>query len=750
MSIKKKVMVGFQDDSGCLVEISGSKTVAIIDTSHGIKKLEVPHDRLLNIHLAVIGYLNSIKFKKLSRITRYSIFLNMNQFFRFLESFKSDDQISFNILEEYLSYLRIETNKNRNGFSIYRKIKSLSFCFLWAYSNEKMFSSDQKYLFRKYHQYTPKIQKPQQNKQPGLSQIFSDCPYNDTEILDSLKKLCIWIINHESDQRDELLKLKNSNHFFEKIKNKSIYEKPIINSVLSRGDSDKSRELYGDLISILKNCKNPFFKERILQAVSHPFDDKVLTEEQQDFLLGHLLMSSRDGLPPKCRVYYLLNEKMSSTNCPFKLSKKGLNSFYISFRYFPLRNLLVPSDMEVFAMQLLLASEKMNPASIKELTLDDVVVFKKGIQFQHKKGRRPTSNQVNLTALHPIGSVLGKTYLRFFKNRESAEQYYNDSDRNKLLNYSVQSVGEGFLGMSRHSIESSKYFEKLLEENSFIRKKLIDYFEGEVKVLAPIFWLITKIQNNNYETMEEEKKFSSIRHKNRDKTFFREDFVSKKTISLSMSSVRQSAITSQDSKIFSNSREFTDPKVIAQLSNHSLSVHNEIYLDRSTAREKIDLDRQFSSRIGELMVSDSEKMRDLVNRTKVYDHNEALEELGLPRTDKSASENIAKKIDALGIDIDLMDSFNVNGMRIFLANKTTTALIIKYLEHIRTNFDDISNDDSPNLTKATLAARDYYYFSSILQKFPAYVRKEGEAYARSLSFKYAKLSDIAGTSNEKK
>ncbi len=749
MSIKKKVTVGFRDDSGGVVEISGSKTVAIMDTLYGIKKLEAPNEGLLTIHMAVIGYLNSIHFKKLSPSTRYSTFLIVTQFFTFLESFKNDDQVSFNILEEYLIYLRVKANENHSGFSIYRKINVLSGCFYWAYSNEKLFYSNQNNLFRKYHQHAPNVQKPESNKQPGLSQIFSDCPFNDTEMLDSLKKLCVWIINHESDLRDEILKLKNVNQLVEKIKRKSIYKKPMINSVLNNGDSDKSREFYGSLISSLKNCKNLVLKERILQAVYHPFDEKVLTEEQQNFLLEHLLMSSREGLSPKCRVNYLLSQKLSTPNCPFNLRKKGINSFYISFRYLPLRNLLVPSDMEMFAMQLLLASEKMNPASIKELTLDDVAVVKKGIQFQHKKDRRPTSNRANVTALHPLGSVLGKTYLRFLKNRESAEQYYNGSDRNKLLNFSVQAVREGFLGMSRHSIEGSKYFEKLLEENSFIRKKLINSFEGEVQVLDPIFWLITKIQNNNYEVMEEERNLSRIRHKNEGEKFSRTDFVSKKSISLSMSAVRQSAITSQDAKIFSNSGHFSDPQVIAQLSNHSLSVHNEIYLDRSTAKEKIGLDRQFTSRIGELMVSDSEKIRDLVNRTKVYDHNEALEELGLPRTDKSASEKLAKEIDALGIDIDLMDSFSINGMKIFLANKTTTALIIKYLEHIRTNFDEISIDDSPKLTKATLAARDYCYFSSILQKFPTDVRKEGEAYAKSLSFEYAKLSDIAGTSNEK-
>jgi hypothetical protein len=749
MSIKEEVTVGFHDDSGDLVEISGSNAVAIVDTEYGIRKLEAPNDGLLTIHMAVIGYLNSIHFKKLSPSTRYTILLHMTQFFTFLESFKSDDQISLNIVGEYLSYLRVKAYGNYSGYSIYKRINILSRCFLWAYSNEKSFTPDQKNLFRKYHLHVPNVQKPESNKQPGLSQIFLDCPYNDTEILDSLKKLCIWIINHESDLRDEFLKLKNVNQLVKKIKHKSIYEKPMINSVLNNDNSDKSRELYGSLISNLKNCKNLVLKERVLQAVDHPFDEKVLTEEHQNFLLDRLLMNSREGLSPKCKIHYLLNQKLSTPNYPFNLRKKGINSFYISFRYLPLRNLLVPSDMEMFAMQLLLASEKMNPTSIKGLTLDDVVVVKKGIQFQHKKGRRPTSNRANVTALHPLGSVLGKTYLRFLKNRESAEQYYNGSDRNKLLNFSVQAVRDGFLGMSRYSIEGSKYFEKLLEENSFIRKKLIDYFEGEIEVLDPIFWLITKIQNNNYEVMEEERNLSRIRHKNEGETFSRADFVSKKSISLSISAVRQSAITSQDAKIFSNSGHFTDPQVIAQLSNHSLSVHNEIYLDRSTAKEKIDLDRQFSSRIGELMVSDSEKIRDLVNRTKVYDHNEALEELGLPRTDKSASEKLAKKIDALGIDIDLMDSFNVNGMKIFLANKTTIALIIKYLEHIRTNFDEISTDDSPKLTKATLAARDYCYFSSILQKFPTDVRKEGEVYAKSLSFEYAKLSDIAGTSNEK-
>ncbi|MGR0280364.1 hypothetical protein ACUM5Y_15140 [Marinomonas dokdonensis] len=734
MSSNEDIKVGFQDSSATIADISESSTVAMVDVGQlQPKKIEAPTERCLSLHLATIAYLNASVVKSLSKNSRLNIYRAIKLFFCFLYSFKADEEVSFDCLNGFIQNQR--KNSKAGHTTIYQQLHLLKTCLKWCFSTNNQLSDHTKSLCRQYYIYAPSVQAPEKVPIPPLSRLFAECPYNDTQLLDSLKKLCIWIINHEAHFRREALQLDGIRQLIEGIGRRNIGESPIsfASFDFKNASQGEARVLYGAIITEVRNSNNLILKERLVVDIRHPFEENALTEKQLNWVLDRSLLTATDGEPARCRKEYQTTQ-----------SNKKKSYMIGAFKCFSIRSLLVPTDIECFAMQCLLAGEKMNASSIQNLIIDDVVETPKGIQFQFQKKRRPINDQVNMTALHPLGSTIGKTYRQYVGAMKLASDHYNTSDEIKLLSYLVKGANYAQFGFRRFSNASNRYLELLTTEKTHLRHKLLQDFEDKAYELEPIFWLLGKIAEQNKKVTVQEAVFAKAYRTN--KSLKRDLFVTEKAIGLNVEFIRQSAIISEDAKSLNSLHLFNDINVTAQLANHSPSVHNQIYIDRSTAKEKVENDRLFVSRIGALMERDAELMGDLIKETSVLDYNQALEILGLPRADESAQDRISKRIDELGIDTDLMDSFQTNGKKIFLANKMSVALIIKYLEHIRANFDDVLNDDSSRLTKATLAARDYFYFSAILQKFSKEVREQGERYADTLPFSYAKLSDITGAS----
>lgn len=734
MSSNEDLKVGFQDSSATTADISESSTVAIVNVGQlQLRKIEAPTEGCLALHLVMIAYLNSPAFKRLSASFRHRISSAIGLFFSFLHYFKSDEDVPLDCINAYVQHLR--SNPKFTHSFIHSSTLLLKRCLSWCDNESSLLSDHIKSLSRQYHIYAPNITPPEKTPNPSLSGLFSECPYNDTQLLDSLKKLSLWIINYEDHLRSEALQIDGILELIEGIGFMNVYKCPISYASFhyENASRDEARILYGAIVTKVRDSKNLVLKERLVADIQHPFEEESLNEEQLNWILDNCLMNATDGELPKCRVTY-------------EIRQDGNRKLYqVGFKSLSIRSLLLPTDIECFSMQCLLACEKMNSSSIDNLTLDDVVKTPQGIQFQFQKLRRPTKDQVNITPLHALGSTIGKTYSRYIDAKKAKNNYFNASDQIKLLSYLVKATKDGTLGAKRFGQVSTRYIELLLTENTHLRRELLQAFEENAEELEPIFWLLGKIVEQNKKVSAQQAEYDRTRRRN--KSLKRDEFVTESYIGLNIDYIRQSAIISENVKLFNSPHLFNDLNVIAQSANHSPTIHNEVYIDRSTAKEKVESDRLFVSRIGALMEQDAKLMGNLFEETSVLDYNQALEELGLARTDEGAHERISQRIDELGIDIDLMDSFKANGKKIFLANKVTIALIIKYLEHIRANFDNVLNDDSPQLTKATLAVRDYFYFSAVLQKFPEVVRKQGERYVNSLSFSYAKLSDIAGISN---
>ncbi|AWX99439.1 hypothetical protein A8139_05080 [Marinomonas primoryensis] len=721
--------VGFQDDTSTVSDINDSNTVAIVDVGQcELKKIEAPLNGVLSLHLAMITYLNSSAIKRLSKDTRLNISSGIQRFFSFLSVFKVDDEVPNDCLNSYIQYQR---SHKKTDSSIYGGLNFIKNGLKWCFSTSSPLSDDIKSLCRLYHSYAPKIQKPVNVPTSPLSQLFAECPYNDTQLLDSLKKLCIWIINHEAHLRSEALQMDGIRHLIGNLEFKNINEQPIFFGSLKNSSTFKeaASTLYGTIIANVRSSNNLVLKERLVADIRHPFVEEALTERQLSWVLDRSLMKAKEGVPSKCRKEYYMTQS-------------GKEKVYIvgAFKCLSIRSLLVPTDIESFAMQCMLACEKMNHSSVEKITLDDFVKTPKGVQFYIQKGRRGENDQTNITTLHPLASTIGKTYRLFVEAMTSGQSYFNAPDQGKLLSYLYNSTKRGLLGGAGFGSASNRYIDLLQTEKSHLRNQLLQDFKESTSDLEPVFWLLSKVVEQSKKVVTQIAEYDRNRSYNLSQSIKRSEFVTERSIGLTVASIRQSAIISEAVTLV------IDPNVAAQTSNHSLAVHNRVYIDRSTAKEKIESDRLFLSRIGALMEQGANLIGSLVEKTLVLDYNQALEILGLPRDDEGTYERISKKIVELGIDTDLMDSFKSDGKKIFLANKTSIALIIKYLEHIRANFDDVLNDDSFQLNKSTLAARDYFYFSAILKKFPEDVRKEGEKYADSLLFTYAKLSDLAGIS----
>ncbi len=696
-------------------------------------KIEAPDNKRLSLHLSIISYLNSAKFKNYNKSTRYSICRSIKKFFSYLERFEKDDDLSFDLISDFIHYSK--RNYSREN-ELYGMLSHLKVFLRWGISDKSEFSDSLKFFLKKLYVFSPVLSKPVNKSRLSLSQIFENCPYNDTQLLSSLIKLCIWIINYESEFRYAVNKMKRVSVLINNMQGESIYEAPLSYGNLSNDAKRKNyaKEIYGALIADVREYGTLSMKERLVSEISHPFGDKKLSENELDWVLN------------KSTTYFKKEDKENAVTAYSRLNQ-GKREIYSlgSFKVFSFKNVMVLSDVEIFAMYCLLSSEKCNPSSVLKLEIDDFVENSNGVQFQIQKTRRPESDRANLTLLHTKGSSIGCTYLNYIKGIRRSQKYYNEKDCNKVVPFHRDRVKNGFIGGGANN-EVDKYFRLLLSDKSYIRDEVIKAFDGEEE-LKPIFWLLSNIVEKNISIADLESNLYKNKKSSDDKVI-RSSIVKDSAVGLNSSYIRQSAIISEDAALMESVETFKDRNVIAQSSNHSLDVHLNIYIDRSTTREKVEADRKFAYKIGGLMERDAGLMRELVQKSCVFDYNEALEALGLPREDETSSSRLAKEIERLGIDIDLMDSFKSYGRRIFIANKMTVALIIKYLEHIRESFDDLVNDDSKDLRKATLAARDYFYLSKILQKFPVNIREEGERYSIDLSFNYANLSDIVGVSNE--
>ena len=187
MSSNEDLKVGFQDSSATIADISESSTVAIVNVGQlQPRKIEVPTEGCLSIHLAMIAYLNSSRIKKLEESTRNNITLMVLKFFDFLSSFKTDKEVSFDCLNVFIQY---QGNNNKAKDSvIYNDSNRLKNCLRWCFNENSPLSDNTKFLCRQYYMHACKVQPPERTPTAPLSKLFAECPYNDTQILDSLIK----------------------------------------------------------------------------------------------------------------------------------------------------------------------------------------------------------------------------------------------------------------------------------------------------------------------------------------------------------------------------------------------------------------------------------------------------------------------------------------------------------------------------------------------------------------------------------
>ncbi|WP_272964697.1 hypothetical protein [Alteromonas australica] len=149
-----------------------SKTNAVVDVNNkSLKKVSVPSDTKLTIHLICIAYLNSVACKKLTHLHRKNIVLSIELLFRFIKQkgYQTDGDVPTTLFEKFTTYLNKHTGKQ--GYSVRDTLNKAKAPFEWALRNPELSEVKQfdTTSFRAFLVYIPHIPKGKHEKKPPLS-----------------------------------------------------------------------------------------------------------------------------------------------------------------------------------------------------------------------------------------------------------------------------------------------------------------------------------------------------------------------------------------------------------------------------------------------------------------------------------------------------------------------------------------------------------------------------------------------------
>ncbi|MBJ2135556.1 hypothetical protein JEU11_03740 [Paraglaciecola chathamensis] len=711
-------VVSFQhSNTEALIDVGDNKTVTIT----------VPKNSTLTLHLILIAFLNSVKFKALapsSRKARYNIF---RQFLSFIEKqeYRVDKDVPNEILGAYLQYMI--KNSKQKAKTLKGVINGIKNTLQWYLDQPRNFPhiGNKRKLINIYLAFSIRINAEPSEKRPSLSALFPDCPYSDTELIKSLRLTCCWLLLEYNRQREILLNNEDVCINADKLKQRELLEVPVSKGVLNKrkehGDRkivDECRTLYFPILRTITQSEDLVIQERFIQCMRHPFGT---TPSENELKLILEAFAGQDG-------------KVKGIA---KLQGKNYKQPHItSFTYI---DILCPSVVEVFAAQCFLASDRIQTSNLQRLKLDDFAENKRGIQGQHIKGRRPKKHQVGATDVYPPNQLIFDALHDYLHLLEGCQSILPEEFKSKALPYLCgEFMLHGNLGQADN--ELSNCFTLLTTKGSHIQQAIFkDISEDEAK---PFLWVVKKLINNNKACSKQTSEYSKYLY---DKTknkrdLSRSDFVDISTIGLSVSAISESRIAMESGNPVSvkgvgTPEEKEDGKVAAQLTGQTEATKHNTYFDRTNAKESVKSNRKFAVQVGELMLEDAKKMGVLMENTDVIDFEQAKRVLGC----SSDTDDLKSLLDELDKDVGLTGEIKQNEKTIFIATDLTAALIIRQIEHIDQQLPRLFIDDPEIQNKATAASSMRVYLQEVFKRFPEHIQKKGNALAPTLTFSFADL-----------
>ena len=700
-----------------------SKTEALVGIGQKeLKRISVPKDTKLTLHLVSIDYLHSIKFKGLAVLSRQNQVRGILLLFKFIahNNYQSDRDVPQDVFAEFLQY--VIKNSSQKGNTVGATVKYSKSPIDWYLSEIEKVNDRNNYCdqLRLYLAHFPNFERSPTNPYPPLSEMFPNCPYSDTEIVKSLRLICCWTLLEHKRQREVILLNSEINDLVTRLKKRNITAPPVSFGVFSgvkKELNDECRALYYPLVKFVSNSNDLVLMERLIQSLRHPFKPSTSLDEMQ-LIFKKVLQ---------------LDERVSK-----EFKYKGKKYQQPSIRSIVYRDLFAPSLVEVFAAQCFLASDRVQTSNLERLKLTDVTNNDRGFQAEHVKGRRNKRHQKGITSVYPPEELIHDAIDGYFDTLKSCQPILPQKAQGVAFPYLYQThLKYGQLGKNDDVLTS--FFSLLITDGTHTRADLIkDITEKDA---MPFLWVISKIIENNKLAQKQERAYSNLKKdKEKQDKICRKDIVSMKIASLNPTYIGQSRVAMDGGinvslKGAEDHSGFSDSRVEAQLTGQTPKTKHNTYHDRSNAREVIESRRKFPVQVGDLMQKDALKIGELMKNTQIVDFEEAKKLLGCA----NASEDFKSLINELDVDIGLTSEIITDDKTIFVENELTAALIILKMLHIEQHLPRMLMDDPDSQAKAKRAIGEKVYLQAVLDRFSKDIQVAGKAMSKNLTFSFSDL-----------
>lgn len=696
-----------------------SVTVSGVDGNGTPVKINIVIPYSLQSHSLIrlyIGYLKSPVFLKQSPSTRYGKAIDIRHFITFIKS--KPEFLNGSIPLDVINLFFIEQKKVSDKTSFYGQELNLKTPIKIVLKKNK--DIDSKYYdstLADYLAFCPNFPPPTSNPKKSLAELFGqkNCPYNDTELIQSLRLACCFLLNKFTEIRDDILSNKEIENYLSKLKTCKYQNVILLKNPQSLNLTTDAPPLKLINKSSWKKLKK--INELIHQEVIN-LNDAYLTEW---YTSGSFPTPKKDS------------EESKLTKIDWLIKFKGNNQITLSSNKYRLRRydnvtprfLIEPSDLESFLIQCLLASDSIQRSGISSHTLSDFSCYEESAQLEFRKNRR---KKTSATPIYTRQSLPFECYTNFLKLRKTCSNA-NINTSNKTIHYYNLATGKGQIG---YSTKPLKFFELLISNTSDIQKIYKKELGSEGD---PFLWLINKIWRQNQLASSETPRISAQKRNGLDEPGYAKK--KNKIIGLTPDPIAQSRkhmddvshIRPKTSKA-SNEEAVASEEVKAELTVHSSAVKQNIYKNRSNSKESIDSETNFGAQVGNLMVDEALKLGEQLSNIEFIDPTKLRELLGIKR-EFITNEEILEQV-----DIELWGGFKKNGQIMILVSDTTSMLLKGYINHISSELPKLFLDSE---RKGQEAQKKLAYLSEIFNNLPVHIQKQGENMLSEYDIPYPSL-----------
>lgn len=615
------------------------------------------------------------------------------------------------------------------------------------------------------------IQRRGSKKKPPLSMMFSNCPYGDDELLVSLRLVCANIILLEQKAKDSILSQEYCEHFL-KFDCDSV-SKPYYLDSLNSGHNE-CRTIMLPIFKAIFEQKNEFAKECVLTEifsnnnfhycinssnlgglyaefispkktlVESPLSDAEIEEMKNKLaqskpslralgekygcseydarrsVQGHFPKAIPHDIAIKIRKEYskphytqsdaqkeygiksfTLNRLLkdgeksyytvtSPAQSKYMVSKLNIDSIGLSANswtcgYYGISKLASLNPNQEWAFYCLLATEGVQTTGIQNLAFSDIketvsISGTQTIQFDYIKNRSTISLSTALHSNKDTPDAFYRAYSCAASQARKSIKYRNTNERDKVFNSTTVSLSQ-FLNNKGRGVNLR---DRLLNSNSVLRNTLNKLMSSDQ--IGPFLWLLERLKKSG------------------------------KTLPISPIHESFVLVSSVNTTIGGHA------DAAARLSGHTKKTEEDVYYSRypRIVKEKISDTPSLSYRVAEMMSNFADDINDMLSQTEVLSKSAVKNLLGL--------NHISDGVEGIG----LLGEFESNQKTIYIATKSTAALILRRLDHLKAEIPRIIQHQRSSKRIVTGVLKEFIQLSEVLAKFPKNVLYEGEKHSKKL------------------